>query len=105
MPRQFNVIFSCAVLFATLDATAAKRPNVLFLLTDDQRPDTIAALGNPHIKTPHLDALVRARNGVHTRDRLRQSDLHAQPRRDPVRSAADSAAACSTLADGFRSGS
>ncbi|MFQ5732529.1 MAG: sulfatase-like hydrolase/transferase [Planctomycetaceae bacterium] len=34
-------------------------PNVLFLLSDDQRPDTIAALGNPHIKTPHLDALVR----------------------------------------------
>jgi arylsulfatase A-like enzyme len=29
------------------------------LLTDDQRPDTIAALGNPGISTPHLDALVR----------------------------------------------
>ncbi|NNC87095.1 MAG: sulfatase-like hydrolase/transferase [Akkermansiaceae bacterium] len=33
-------------------------PNVLFLFTDDQRPDTIAALGNGHIKTPHLDKLV-----------------------------------------------
>jgi len=35
-----------------------KRPNILFLFSDDQRADTIAALGNPHIKTPHLDHLV-----------------------------------------------
>lgn len=35
------------------------RPNILFLLADDQRPDTIAALGNPRIRTPNLDALVR----------------------------------------------
>jgi arylsulfatase A-like enzyme len=41
-------------------ASAAQRqPNVLFLFTDDQRPDTIAALGNPAIKTPNLDALVQ----------------------------------------------
>lgn len=38
-------------------APAADRPNVLFLFTDDQRADTIAAVGNPHIKTPHLDRL------------------------------------------------
>ena len=38
--------------------TPAKRPNVLFLFTDDQREDTVAALGNPHIKTPHVDSLV-----------------------------------------------
>lgn len=34
------------------------KPNVLFLFADDQRADTIAALGNPHIRTPHLDRLV-----------------------------------------------
>jgi arylsulfatase A-like enzyme len=39
------------------DAAEAKRPNVLFLLTDDQRPDTIGALGNRFIKTPNLDRL------------------------------------------------
>lgn len=38
------------------------KPNVLFILTDDQRPDTIGALGNPHIFTPNLDAL--ANRGV-----------------------------------------
>lgn len=33
-------------------------PNVLFFFTDDQRFDTIAALGNDAIKTPNLDKLV-----------------------------------------------
>ena len=37
---------------------ASKRPNVLFLLTDDQRYGTIHALGNPEINTPNLDKLV-----------------------------------------------
>jgi arylsulfatase A-like enzyme len=37
----------------------ADPPNILFILADDQRTDTIAAYGNPHIKTPNLDALVR----------------------------------------------
>lgn len=38
----------------------SRRPNVLFLLTDDQRPDTIAALDNPVIRTPNLDEFVRS---------------------------------------------
>lgn len=41
-------------------ADAAERPNVLFLFTDDQRADTIAALGNPVMHTPHLDRLVES---------------------------------------------
>jgi len=39
---------------------AATRPNILFLFADDQRADTIAAHGNPHIKTPNLDRLAHA---------------------------------------------
>ena len=34
-----------------------KKPNILFILTDDQRFDTIHALGNPQIQTPNLDRL------------------------------------------------
>ncbi|MCK9254095.1 MAG: sulfatase-like hydrolase/transferase [Clostridiales bacterium] len=37
--------------------TQARKPNVLFILTDDQRFDTIHALGNPEIWTPNLDRL------------------------------------------------
>ncbi|MDA1016640.1 MAG: sulfatase-like hydrolase/transferase [Planctomycetota bacterium] len=40
-------------------ALADNRPNVLFLFADDQRPDTVAALGNPVIKTPNLDQLAQ----------------------------------------------
>lgn len=40
-------------------ADAPKKPNILFLFSDDQRADTIAALGNQHIQTPNLDRLVR----------------------------------------------
>jgi arylsulfatase A-like enzyme len=35
----------------------ARKPNVLIIVTDQQRADTIAALGNPIIKTPTLDRL------------------------------------------------
>lgn len=35
-----------------------RKPNIVFFFADDQRFDTIRALGNPHIPTPNLDALV-----------------------------------------------
>jgi arylsulfatase len=34
-------------------------PNILFIMTDQQRFDTIAALGNAYIYTPNLDRLVK----------------------------------------------
>ena len=33
--------------------------NVVVIKSDQQRADTIAALGNPHMITPNLDRLVR----------------------------------------------
>lgn len=36
-----------------------EQPNILLVMTDQQRRDTIAALGNPIIRTPTLDRLVR----------------------------------------------
>ncbi|NIA32014.1 MAG: sulfatase-like hydrolase/transferase [Actinobacteria bacterium] len=40
----------------------APKPNIIFLLTDDQRWDTMSCMGNKIIKTPNMDAL--ARDGV-----------------------------------------
>jgi arylsulfatase A-like enzyme len=40
----------------------AQKPNVLFILADDQRADAIGASGNSYIKTPNIDKL--AKNGV-----------------------------------------
>ena len=34
------------------------RPNIIFIITDQQRYDTIAALGYDYMETPHLDRLV-----------------------------------------------
>ncbi len=61
-------IFACAGVLASpsrapADAPKPPRPpNVVLLVADDQRPDTIAALGNDRIRTPNLDRL--ARGGV-----------------------------------------
>lgn len=35
----------------------AARPNVLVILTDDQRWDALGCAGHPHLKTPHIDRL------------------------------------------------
>ncbi len=39
-----------------------KKPNIIFLLTDDQRAGTLGCEGHPVIKTPNIDSL--AENGV-----------------------------------------
>src|SRR6185503_13395377 len=49
---------------------AAGRPNIIFLLTDDQRWDSLGCTGNAIIQTPHIDQLasrgVLFRNGFVT---------------------------------------
>ena len=35
------------------------RPNIVFIMTDQQRFDTIAAAGYPYMKTPNLDRMSR----------------------------------------------
>jgi arylsulfatase A-like enzyme len=37
--------------------TPSKRPNVLFLMTDQHHARAMSAAGNPHVRTPALDAL------------------------------------------------
>lgn len=55
------LLFVCLLLgetvFTVESIAAARPPNILFLLADDQRPDTIHALGNSRIRTPNLDKL------------------------------------------------
>jgi len=60
--RDVLTLGAGAVLGGGLCSAQRRRPNVLFLFTDDQRTDTISALGNPNIQTPNLDML--ARSGV-----------------------------------------
>jgi arylsulfatase A-like enzyme len=59
MHRYLPALFLAVLVFARA-AEVRPSPNVLLIVTDDQRPDTIRALGNPYIETPNLDRLVNA---------------------------------------------
>src|ERR1035441_334163 len=52
-------LMGLVLLLSLGPAFPADRPNVLVIFNDDQRADTIAALGNPVIRTPNLDRLCR----------------------------------------------
>jgi arylsulfatase A-like enzyme len=51
-----KIILSLLTLFV-IQATAPAKPNVLFILCDDLRPDALGCYGSKHVKTPHIDAL------------------------------------------------
>jgi len=56
------IVWIASILTSSIrakDRQAHPRPNVLVLITDDQRPDTIGALGNAVIRTPNLDLLAK----------------------------------------------
>lgn len=48
--------------FVTFAQNSSKKPNVIFILTDDQRWDALGVMGNTIIQTPNMDKL--ANNGV-----------------------------------------
>jgi len=59
------LIVSRSLSAAPVEAPRAKKPqppNIIFVLTDDQRYDALGCMGNSIIKTPHIDGL--AKNGV-----------------------------------------
>jgi len=58
------------VLIGSTTQARTERPNILFLLVDDQRNDTLGCAGHPIVKTPVVDSLaaegVRFRNAFVT---------------------------------------
>jgi len=57
---------------------AAKKPNVILVLTDDQGYADLSCHGNPVLKTPYLDKLHR--------ESIRLTDFHVTPMCTPTRS-------------------
>lgn len=49
--------FLLAITSLLSPLSAAEQPNVVFILTDDQRFDALGVAGHPHLKTPHIDRL------------------------------------------------
>jgi len=58
---------------------AIPRPNILFILTDDQGWPTLGCYGNTLVPTPHLDALAQ--------DGMRFTDAYVMPQCTPTRAA------------------
>ncbi len=54
------LLVSLTTLCAAEKNVTADKPNIIFLLTDDQRDNTLGAMGHPFVKTPHLDRLMRS---------------------------------------------
>jgi choline-sulfatase len=55
----FTTLFFQFALIEYLQAQSAKRPNFLFILTDDQSPLTLGAYGNTVCSTPNIDRLAK----------------------------------------------
>jgi iduronate 2-sulfatase len=59
--KSVKLILICVTLLAGASlgrAVEAKRPNVLFIASDDMRPQ-LGCYGDPTVKSPHLDALAK----------------------------------------------
>lgn len=56
LSRAFAVFLSCWAAIGA-DAIAESRPNIIFLMSDDQNVDSLGCYGNRDVQTPHLDQL------------------------------------------------
>jgi len=60
---KYTYIFLLALVIAGCEQKAVQQnPNIIFLLTDDQRADALGVAGNTVIQTPNLDKL--AKDGI-----------------------------------------
>ena len=73
------ILLVALVPAAAADPLAGRKPNVVFVLTDDQGYGDLSAHGNPVLKTPNLDRL-------HA-EGVRFTDFHVSPTCAPTRSA------------------
>ena len=74
------IIFSCLQVHAkSVSELKGSRPNIIFVMTDDQGYGDLACHGNPWLKTPNIDAFYE--------EALRMRDFHVSPLCTPTRAA------------------
>ncbi|TWT84590.1 Arylsulfatase precursor [Planctomycetes bacterium CA13] len=76
---MIRVYITVITLMLAGSSFAADRPNVVFIMTDDQGYGDLGCHGNPIVKTPNLDALYR--------ESIRFTDFHVSPFCTPTRAA------------------
>ena len=55
--RAAGLVLILVLSLPAAGAAAERRPNIVFVLTDDQRWDCLGSAGNPHLKTPAIDRI------------------------------------------------
>lgn len=87
MTENFKILIALVALLPVLNPLHAQkkkiskeqsRPNIIFILTDDQRWDAIGYAGNDIIQTPEMDKL--AREGVYFREAIVTTPICAASR-------------------------
>jgi arylsulfatase len=73
------ILCSISMTVTAADSLAGKRPNIVFVLTDDQGYGDLSCHGNPILKTPHIDRLHH--------EGVRFTDFVVSPTCSPTRSA------------------
>ncbi|GEP43813.1 arylsulfatase [Brevifollis gellanilyticus] len=79
MLRALTFLSLASCLSLASAEIASKKPNILFILTDDQGYGDLSAHGNPVLKTPNLDKLLS--------ESVRFTDFMVSPTCAPTRSA------------------
>ena len=77
MIRWLHYVIVCLLAAATVHAAPGRRPNVVLFLTDDQGYGDLGFHGNPHVKTPQLDAFAR--------EAVELANFHVSPVCSPTR--------------------
>lgn len=83
---NYNLLIHSSILFSLLiplgsfakEIKKEKLPNILFILTDDQRWDAMGYAGNTIIQTPEIDRL--AREGMYFRNAFASTPISAASR-------------------------
>ena len=56
----FILLYSFNIGLSQVERTNADKPNIIFILTDDQRFDAIGYAGNKYVETPEMDDLAKS---------------------------------------------
>src|ERR1043165_8105851 len=65
------------LFIAAVSISAAERPNIILVMTDDQGYGDLGCTGNPVLKTPHIDSFAN--------ESVRFSNFHVSPTCAPTR--------------------